>query len=64
MPLPQPTLARSGAIPPRAEYAYEVKWDGVRELLTTQVICGSRVVGVDHDAAESRARIVPDLRTP
>ena len=34
-PLPEPMLARSGSIPTRGDYAYEVKWDGFRGLLST-----------------------------
>ena len=29
-------LARSGALPTRGEYAYELKWDGFRALLSTE----------------------------
>ncbi len=29
-------LARSGQIPTRGAYAYEVKWDGFRALLSTR----------------------------
>jgi ATP-dependent DNA ligase len=35
-PLPQPTLARSGPIPTRGAYAYELKWEGFRCLLSTE----------------------------
>jgi ATP-dependent DNA ligase len=35
-PLPQPMLARSGTLPTRGDYAYEVKWDGFRGLLSTE----------------------------
>jgi ATP-dependent DNA ligase len=29
-------LARSGQIPARGDWAYEVKWDGFRALLSTE----------------------------
>jgi bifunctional non-homologous end joining protein LigD len=35
-PLPRPMLARSGQIPARGDWAYEVKWDGFRGLLSTE----------------------------
>jgi bifunctional non-homologous end joining protein LigD len=35
-PLAQPMLARSGQIPGRGDWAYEVKWDGFRGLLSTE----------------------------
>jgi ATP-dependent DNA ligase len=35
-PLPQPMLARSGSLPTRSGYAFEVKWDGFRCLLSTE----------------------------
>src|SRR5262249_10619167 len=34
--LPQPMLLRSGSIPTRGHYSYEVKWDGFRCLLNTE----------------------------
>jgi bifunctional non-homologous end joining protein LigD len=34
--LPLPMLARSGQIPTRGDWAYEVKWDGFRGLLSTE----------------------------
>jgi ATP-dependent DNA ligase len=35
-PLPQPMLAKSGPIPTRGSWAYEVKWDGFRAIVATQ----------------------------
>ena len=35
-PLPAPMLARSGPLPARGEWAYEVKWDGFRCLISTE----------------------------
>ena len=34
--LPEPMLARSGQLPTSADYAYELKWDGFRCLLSTE----------------------------
>src|SRR5262249_41637506 len=34
-PLPEPMLARSGPLPSRGHWAYEVKWDGFRALVRT-----------------------------
>src|SRR3954468_23256383 len=34
--LPEPMLARSGRLPARGDYAYEVKWDGFRALVSTE----------------------------
>jgi ATP-dependent DNA ligase len=34
--LPEPMLLRSGQIPTRGHYRYEVKWDGFRCLLSTE----------------------------
>jgi bifunctional non-homologous end joining protein LigD len=34
--LPEPMLARSGRLPLSAAYAYEVKWDGFRALVSTE----------------------------
>jgi bifunctional non-homologous end joining protein LigD len=34
-PLPQPMLARSGPIPTRGDWAFEVKWDDFRALVST-----------------------------
>jgi len=30
--LPEPMLARSGPLPTRGDYAFEVKWDGFRAI--------------------------------
>jgi bifunctional non-homologous end joining protein LigD len=35
-PLTQPMLARSGPLPTRGDWAYEVKWDGFRALVSTE----------------------------
>jgi bifunctional non-homologous end joining protein LigD len=35
-PLPQPVLARSGPIPTRGDWAFEVKWDGFRAIVSTE----------------------------
>ena len=35
-PLPQPMLARSGPIPTRGDWAFEVKWDGFRAIVSTE----------------------------
>jgi len=32
-PLPEPMLARTGPLPSRGRWAYEVKWDGFRALV-------------------------------
>lgn len=34
--LPEPMLARSGALPTRGDFAYEVKWDGFRAIVSTE----------------------------
>jgi bifunctional non-homologous end joining protein LigD len=34
--LPQPMLARSGPIPTRGDWAFEVKWDGFRAIVSTE----------------------------
>src|SRR3954464_15164687 len=34
--LPEPMLARSAPMPARGEYAYEVKWDGFRAIVSTE----------------------------
>jgi ATP-dependent DNA ligase len=34
--LPEPMLARSGGSPTSGEYAYEVKWDGFRAVVSTE----------------------------
>jgi ATP-dependent DNA ligase len=33
--LPEPMLARSGRLPTSGDYAYEVKWDGFRAIVST-----------------------------
>ena len=35
-PLPEPMLVRGGPLPTRGEWAYEVKWDGFRALVSTE----------------------------
>jgi bifunctional non-homologous end joining protein LigD len=35
-PLPQPMLARSGPIPTRGDWSFEVKWDGFRAIVSTE----------------------------
>jgi bifunctional non-homologous end joining protein LigD len=35
-PLPRPMLARTGDLPRRDGYAFEVKWDGFRALVSTE----------------------------
>jgi bifunctional non-homologous end joining protein LigD len=32
----RPMLARSGPVPTRGDWSYEVKWDGFRALVTTR----------------------------
>jgi bifunctional non-homologous end joining protein LigD len=34
--LPEPMLARSGRLPVGSQYAYEVKWDGFRAIVSTE----------------------------
>jgi hypothetical protein len=34
--LPGPMLARSGPLPTSGDYAYEVKWDGFRAIVSTE----------------------------
>jgi ATP-dependent DNA ligase len=34
--LPEPMLARSGRLPTGGDYAYEVKWDGFRAIVSTE----------------------------
>jgi bifunctional non-homologous end joining protein LigD len=34
--LPEPMLARSGKLPMRGEWAYEVKWDGFRAIVSSE----------------------------
>jgi hypothetical protein len=35
-PLPQPMLLRSGTLPTRGDWSFEVKWDGFRALVSTE----------------------------
>ena len=35
--LPEPMLARSGRLPTSGDYVYEVKWDGFRAIVSTEV---------------------------
>jgi bifunctional non-homologous end joining protein LigD len=35
-PLPQSMLARSGPIPTRGDWSFEVKWDGFRAIVSTE----------------------------
>jgi ATP-dependent DNA ligase len=35
-PLPQPMLARSGPLPTRGDWSFEVKWDGFRAIVSTE----------------------------
>src|ERR1051325_9076453 len=34
--LPEPMLARSGRLPTSGDYAYEIKWDGFRGIVSTE----------------------------
>ena len=34
--LPEPMLARSGRLPTSGDYAYELKWDGFRAIVSTE----------------------------
>lgn len=34
--LPEPMLARSGTLPTRGDWSYEVKWDGFRAIVSTE----------------------------
>jgi bifunctional non-homologous end joining protein LigD len=34
--LPEPMLARSGRLSASGEYAYELKWDGFRAIVSTE----------------------------
>ena len=34
--LPEPMLARSGRVPMSGDYAFEVKWDGFRAIVSTE----------------------------
>ena len=34
--IPEPMLARSGALPTSGDYAYELKWDGFRSIVSTE----------------------------
>ena len=34
--LPEPMLARSGRLPTNGDFAYEVKWDGFRAIVSTE----------------------------
>jgi hypothetical protein len=60
-PFPQPMLARSGALPTRGDWAFELKWDGFRGLLRTggAFLC-AKPARLGHDPADSGAR--RDLR--
>jgi hypothetical protein len=54
--LPSPMLSRLGPIP-SGDYAFEVKWDGFRALLSNQG--DFRVLsrpGLEHDRAAARAQ--------
>jgi ATP-dependent DNA ligase len=34
--LPEPMFARSGPLPTRGDYSFEVKWDGFRAIVSTE----------------------------
>jgi len=34
--LPEPMIARSGRLPTGGDYAYELKWDGFRAIVSTE----------------------------
>ena len=36
MALPEPMLARSARLPTSGDFAYEVKWDGFRAVVSTE----------------------------
>jgi len=38
--LPEPMLAKSGKLPTRGRWSYEVKWDGFRAIVSTEGRCG------------------------
>lgn len=47
-------LARAGDLP-RGDYAYEVKWDGFRAIVSTEdVVVHVRGVGGAHDTGRGR----------
>ena len=39
--LTEPMLARSGRLPASGDYAHELKWDGFRAIVSTEVNCES-----------------------
>jgi bifunctional non-homologous end joining protein LigD len=55
-PLPQPMLARSRPIPTRGDWAFEVKWDGFRAIVSTE--SGLRV---RSRRGWSMAELLPEL---
>jgi ATP-dependent DNA ligase len=50
--LPEPMLARSGRLPTSGDFAYEVKWDGLRAIVSTEgpAAC-SQPSRLGHDGA-------------
>jgi ATP-dependent DNA ligase len=60
----RPMLTRAGAIPIGSDWAFEVKWDGFRTIVSTEdgFVCASRN-NAGHDLAPSGflARIRRDL---
>jgi ATP-dependent DNA ligase len=45
--LPDPMLAKSGKLPARGAWAFEVKWDGFRAIVSTEgrFECAAGAVG-------------------
>jgi hypothetical protein len=66
-PLPQPMLARSGSIPTRGDYAYEVKWDDFRGLLRTENVLRLRsrrgwdTTSLCQNSRRSRCSVCPTV---
>jgi ATP-dependent DNA ligase len=53
-------LARSGQLPTGGDYAYELKWDGFRAIVSTEGRrCGSRAMHLGTIAKDLRSRRLP-----
>jgi hypothetical protein len=52
-PLPQPMLARSGSIPSRGDWSYEVKWDEFRVIVSTEGVPRWLSARLDGKGADS-----------
>jgi ATP-dependent DNA ligase len=61
-PPPQPMLARSGPIPTRGDWVFEVKWDGFRAIASTEGTLGLRSRRGSEMPMHSREASTDDAR--